>query len=244
MSLLTAGPQISGLLTAPSYENFADLAPFMADTFGADASAVRIWGATDNGIVFPAPPFSNVPIYAPDGLLPPGQFYAGSSRLRVPMLAGQLREGFTPFDVLPGTQSTTQTLNQVRNMSGGNKVRGSAGERYIAQQSGGSREVTYDLPAGMSRRTDVASPSSVGTIAQEVKTYQRYIGGPGGTVREVPLTAFLQSEINRDAMIMYNYVNHQPVWVFINAPPSAELVSALREAGIPYSVMSDRLPFQ
>ena len=51
----------------------------------------------------------------------------------------------------------------------------------------------------------------------------------------------MQTEINRDAMIMY-YYRQQPVWVFTDAPPSADLMQALDQAGIPYMVMSDRLP--
>ena len=82
-----------------------------------------------------------------------------------------------------------------------------------------------------------------GTLDQEVKNYLRYIGR-GSPAREVELSPFLQSEINRDAMIMYYYPDHQSIWVFTDAPPSAELARALAEAGIPYTVMSDRLPFR
>jgi hypothetical protein len=45
-------------------------------------------------------------------------------------------------------------------------------------------------------------------------------------------------------MIMYYYPNHQSIWKFTNAPPSQASIDALQKAGIPYLVMSDRLPFR
>jgi hypothetical protein len=231
-------------LAAPQTDDFADVAPFMAEQFGADAATQLTWSVTPDGTVFATPPLPGIPVFSPDAILPPGQFYAGRPGGPVPMIAGPLQPGFTPFDVLPGMQPTTRTLPQVRNTRGGNKVRGSAAERLIAEQSGGQREVTSMLPQGVTRRTDVVTPELGGTVNREVKNYLRYIGGRGSAPREVELTPFLRSEINRDAMIMYYYPDHQSIWVFTNAPPSPGLAAALAEAGIPYTVMSDRLPFR
>ena len=235
----TALPQLAA---GPRTEDFLDFAPFMAEQFGADASAGLTWSVTPDGTVFATPPLPSIPVYSPDAIFPPGQFYAG--RLGVPMIGGPLQPSFTPFDVFPGVQPTTRTLPQVRNTRGGNKARGSAAERLLAEQSGGEREVTSLLPQGATRRTDLVTPELGGTVNREVKNYLRYIGGRGGVPREVDLTPFLRTEINRDAMIMYYYPNHQSIWVFTDAPPSEALAAALAEAGIPYSVMSDRLPFR
>ena len=154
-------------------------------------------------------------------------------------MSGPLQEPYSPFDVLPGSPSTSRTLSQVRG-AGGSKVRGLAGEQNWAELSGGEREVTRPLPGGLTRRTDVLSPSAAGQVGSEVKNYLRFIGSGSGP-REVEWTSFLQSEINRDAMLMY-YYREQAVWVFMDAPPSPALTRALNEAGIPYIVSTDRLP--
>lgn len=239
---LTQGTPSMLRLTAPQTEDFSDLMPFMADHFGADATAQLTWSVTPDGTVFATPPLPDIPVYSPDAIFPAGQFYSGQPG--VPMIGGPLQPGFTPFDVLPGMQPATRTLPQVRNTRGGNKARGSAAERLIAEQSGGEREVTSLLPQGATRRTDVVTPELAGTVDREVKNYLRYIGGRGTAPREVDLSAFLQTEINRDAMIMYYYPNHQPIWVFTDAPPAQALITALAQARIPYTVMSDRLPLR
>ncbi|XHS77632.1 hypothetical protein ACFJGW_18190 [Burkholderiaceae bacterium UC74_6] len=84
------------------------------------------------------------------------------------------------------------------------------------------------------------SPTAVGTLNQELKNYMRYRGSGGGA-REVGWTPFMQTEIDRDAMIMH-YYRQQAVWVFTDAPPSLALRTALEQAGIPFIVATDRLP--
>jgi hypothetical protein len=242
---LPPGSRAPRQLTPPLYESWSDLAPFLDEQFGAEATSQITWQVTPEGTVFAAPPIENIPIYAPDYALPPGQIFAG--RTPTPMLAGPLSEGFTPFDILPGRRPTTLSLAQVRRMRGGNKARGTAAEIHTAEQSGGTREVYHDLPSDRflpRRRADVISPTSPGTLMEEVKNYLRYIGGSNPQVREVALDTPLRQEIWRDAMIMHYYPNYQPVWVFTDAPPSIALVTALQEAGIPYRLMSDRLPFR
>ena len=226
-------------LAAPQYEDFADLGRQLAQEPGSAFGTPLVWSVTPEGVVFGTPPVGGVPIYAPEGMLPPPSYFAGPGQPRAWTLSGPLQEHFTPFDVLPGTSATTRTLGQVRGARGPN-LRGAAGEQFIAELSGGAREVTLDLPGGLSRRSDVISPSLVGRVNQEVKNYLRFIGRGGGP-REVAWSRFMQTEINRDAMIMY-YYRQQPVWVFTDAPPSAALSRALDEAGIPYIIAADRLP--
>lgn len=217
-------------LAGVDYEDLGDL--------GFGAGTPLTWSVSPDGTVFATPPLPDVPLYAPTGELPPYPWYSG--RPAVPMLQGELRPGFTPFDVLPGPAATTKTLGQVRGTRGGNKARGSAGEQYQAEKSGGAREVEYDLPAGLTRRADVVARRLGGKLMQEVKNYLRYIGR-GTPARVVEPSAFLRSEIMRDAMIMAYYPDHQAVWVFMDAPPSPELLAELREAGIAVQMYSDRL---
>jgi hypothetical protein len=229
------------MLMAPQYEDIGvELQQHIADEFGA-GSGELVWSVGPDGTTFATPPLPNVPLYFSEGVLPPGQFFGG--RPRVPVLAGPLKEGFTPFDVFPGSRPTTRSLPQVRATRGGNKVRGSAGEKYVAESSGGQREVTTRLPADMTRRTDLRTRVLGGTLDQEVKTYLRYVGGNAAVANEVAPSAFLRTEITRDAMMMHYFPDHQSVWVFIDAPPSATLAAELSDAGIAYVLYSDRVPY-
>jgi uncharacterized protein DUF4157 len=215
-----------------TYEDIGDL--------GQGAGTPLVWSVTPDGVAFATPPIRGVPLYAPQGQLPPSSYFAGPGQPRSWTLSGPLQPNFTPFDVLPGRANTSQSLSQVRGARGPN-VRGAAGERHVAELSPGSEpQVTLDLPGGLTRRSDVLSPTAPGTVNQEVKNYLRFRGANSGA-REVEWTPFMQTEINRDAMAIY-YYRHQPVWVFTDAPPSLALRAALERAGIPYIVSTDRLP--
>jgi hypothetical protein len=241
-----ASPRITGgniprtpfQLSPPHVEDFGELGRHLAQTPGSGFGTPLVWSVTPDGTVFATPPVRGIPLYAPDRVLPPSTYFAGPGQPRSWVLAGPLQQNFTPFDVLPGNAATTRTLNQVRGTSGPN-LRGAAGEQHIAELGRGSREVTLQLPAGLTRRSDAISPTIAGGVNQEVKNYLRYIGSSGP--REVPLNAFIQSEIDRDALIPY-YHFQQPVWVFTDAPPSRALAEALNAARIPWIVSSDRLP--
>ena len=239
---LGGGPSRRTLM-APHYEDIRpEIQQHIDDLFGADSASELVWSVGPDGTVFATPPLPNVPLYFPEGALPPGQFFAG--RPRVPVLAGPLKEGFTPFEMFPGPKATSRSLAQVRGTRGGGKVRGSAGEEFRAESTGGEREVTTRLPADMTRRVDVRTRVMGGTLDQEVKTYLRYVGGKAAVAREVAPSAFLRTEITRDAMIMHYFPDHQAVWVFIDAPPSAALAAELSQAGIPFELSSDRVPFR
>jgi hypothetical protein len=217
-------------------EVFASLGRELGMTPGSPGTGT-VWAVTPGGTALATPP-RGMPIYAPDGVLPPASYFAGQPRTST--LSGPLQPGFTPFDVLPGAGATSRTLNQVRGTRGSNG-RGAAAEQFVAESSpGSSREVTLALPGGQSRRSDVLSPTTPGIVNQEVKNYMRYRGAASGAL-EVELTPFMQTEINRDAMIMY-YHRQQAVWVFTDAPPAPALRTALTAAGIPFVVSTDRLP--
>jgi hypothetical protein len=209
---------------------------------GTSTDTGMVWTVTPDGVAFATPP-PGIALYSPDGFLPPGEWLAG--RPRVEVLVGPIWEGFSPFDLLSPPAATSRTLGSVRGTRGGNVIRGAAGRDRIAELHGGETEVTLDLPADMTRRADVLAPTSAGTVNAEVKTYLRYLRNSSGVtvVNEVPLSGFIRTEITRDAMIMHYYPSTQSMWVFIDAPPSASLAAALTEAGIPYVVYSDRIPF-
>jgi hypothetical protein len=227
------------MLRAPQYEDFADLSQQLAQQPGSGIGEGLVWSVTPDGTVFATPPMRGVPIYSPGGVTPPAGYFAGPGQPRSWVMSGPLQEDFSPFDVFPGQAATGRTLPQVRSTRGPN-LRGSAGSQHVAELSAGEREVTLQLPANVTRRSDVISPSIAGSVNQEVKNYLRYIG-QGNPAREVRWTAFMQTEIDRDAMIMA-YYRQQSLWVFTDAPPSAALILALDTAGIPYIVSSDRLP--
>jgi hypothetical protein len=237
---LPPGPLPPLQLQPWKYEDFADLGRELAQTPGSSVGSPMLWSVTPEGVVFATPPVRGVPLYAPQGPLPPSSYFTGKGQPRSWTLSGPLQPNFTPFDVLPGQSGTSRSLSQVRGASGPN-ARGAAGELHVAELSAGSqREVTLDLPGGLRGRSDVLSPTVAGTVNQEVKNYLRFRGSASGA-REVQLTTFMQTEINRDAMAIY-YYGHQPVWVFTDAPPSQALRLALEQAGIPYVVSTDRLP--
>jgi hypothetical protein len=234
---LGAGPRPPPLLGPAPYEDFADLAAESAP--GGTTGQGVVWSVTPDGTVFATPPVRGANIYVPEGPVPPGGLFAGPGQQRAWVMSGPLRENYSPFDVFPGESASSRALSRARTGTAPN-TRGQAGELFVQRASGGQREVEFGLPAGLERRSDVVSPSVAGSVNQEVKNYLRYIG-QGNAAREVRLTPFIQTEINRDAMIMY-YYGQQAVWVFTDAPPAAELAAALQEARVPYVIASDRLP--
>jgi len=214
----------------------------MVAEFGEDADTPALWIASEDGTVFISPP-RGMAIYSPDGVVPPAEWFRGTPPVEI--LSGPLGTGFTPFDVLSPPAPTSRTLSSVRGTRGGNVIRGAAGRDRMAELHGGPTEQTIELPGGLARRADLLSPALPGRLNMEVKTYLRFTRTAGGPtlVHEVSPSAFLRSEIMRDAMIMYYYPGYQSVWVFVDAPPLAALIAELTEAGIPYILSSDRLPF-
>lgn len=234
---LTAGDPV-----IPELDFGASLRASMEAEFGIEADTPVVWTVSPDGVVFATPP-EGLPIHAPTGLLPPGEWLAG--RPRVEILVGTPAEGFTPFEFFAPPRPTSRSLSSVRSTRGGNAVRGAAGSDRWVELHGGSREVTLDLPTGVTRRADALTRTIAGEANVEVKTYLRYLRNSSGAlvINEVPLSAFIRTEIWRDALYMYRFRNTQSVWVFTDAPPSAALAEALAEAGIPYLVHSDRIPY-
>lgn len=148
-----------------------------------------------------------------------------------------------PARMLPAGRRTRKTMQQVANTRGTGKERGSALEEHLEEWSGGEREVTVQTSAGV-RRQDIGNvPRTTQTeMSYEAKNYKRWITVNSVRVeQQVPLTAFIRSEIVRDAAWVadgraLNPPVHRVVqWVFGGAHPDSNLASFLLANGIPYS---------
>jgi hypothetical protein len=170
---------------------------------------------------------------------------------RRPTAIGPAPEGLTFHEVFPSSP-TTQTLRQMRVARPGagprGQVQGAQGEIFVLEGAGplSTRGGTglRDPITNRLRFPDVRQPTYNGrTLAFEAKNYSRWLTAPGrtrGTLREVPFSNALQQQVTGDAFLMnYGPGNHRPVWVFVHAPPAAELANYLRLARIPYIVYGD-----
>ena len=252
--LALASPPAQHRLEAPKYEDIGpDLQQHLNTLFGDDAVAGLTWSVTSEGTVISLPPagLRSMPMHAPDGVVPPGELFAGQPTQ--PVLVGPLREGFSPFDIFPPPNApTTSNLARVRRARGSGTSRGKPGVDFVGEQHRGPTEQALALPervtksglAGIGvRETDVLAKITGGRLNLEVKNYLRFINGPAATVNQVSPSAQLRGEIWRDAMIPFYYPDQQSVWIFLGAPPSPALIAELAQAGIPWMVYSDALPY-
>ncbi|WP_197994466.1 hypothetical protein [Gimesia maris] len=96
---------------------------------------------------------------------------------------------------------------------------GSAGQRHFPVTGMGGRYVDapVDLPSG-------------GVLAGVVKTYGQRRTVSGVTQRQtVPLADLIRKQIQKDVWLRNNVPNYDPRWVFLDAPPSQELLDFLRQ---------------
>lgn len=112
-------------------------------------------------------------------------------------------------------------------------------EIYMQQLYGAPGHQHFPVPGTGGRYVDV--PVDVGGgywfFAGEVKSYSRWIGVPGqrgGILNEVGLSERIQEQIARDVWLRNNVPGFDPRWMFTDAPPSAALRQALRDARIPF----------
>jgi hypothetical protein len=102
---------------------------------------------------------------------------------------------------------------------------GSAGQQHFPVPGTGGRYVDVPVDLGGGRFY----------FAGEVKSYSRWIGVPGqrgGILNEVGLTERIEEQIARDVWLRDNVPRFDPRWMFTDAPPSAALRQALRDARI------------
>lgn len=142
---------------------------------------------------------------------------------------------------------TSFTLEQIRNMRQPDKWR--AGEIYtreLNRSSGGEHfpiapraDGDHPVSGEGGRFVDVVERRVNGDLsALEVKTWNRWTTVNGEPQqREVPLTPKLQEQINKDVAARESVPGYQPRWVFLDAPPSPQLLQALNEARIIGNIM-------
>ncbi|MER9828413.1 LysM peptidoglycan-binding domain-containing protein [Mesorhizobium sp. M0134] len=182
----------------------------------------------------------------------------GASDDHVPGSPGQPEGEAVPPEATPARKAieaappTTYSLQQVRNMRQPEKWK--AGEIYTRELNGSTGEAHFPVaadPTGVhpvlgegGRYVDAPVFKSQDEIeAIEVKTYHRWTTINGvAQMREVPLTSKLQEQINKDVALRNENPGYQPRWVFLDAPPSAELQRALDDAGIVGNIFGHNKP--
>ncbi|PLP57388.1 hypothetical protein CYK37_19835 [Mesorhizobium loti] len=182
----------------------------------------------------------------------------GASEDHVPGATGKPDGEAVPPEVSPARKAleaappTTFSLQQVRNMRQPEKWK--AGEVYTRELNGSLGEVHFPVAANPNgphpvtgeggRYVDAPVFKSQDVIeAIEVKTYHRWTTINGvAQMREVPLTPKLQEQINKDVALHKENPKYQPRWVFLDAPPSAELQGALDQAGIIGNIFGHNKP--
>ncbi|MGX9147819.1 LysM peptidoglycan-binding domain-containing protein [Mesorhizobium sp. 128a] len=182
----------------------------------------------------------------------------GASEDHVPGSQGEPQGETVPPAATPARKAieaappTTYSLQQVRNMRQPEKWK--AGEVYTRELNGSLGEAHFPVAANPDgphpvvgeggRYVDSPVFKSQDEIeAIEVKTYHRWTTINGvAQMREVPLTPKLQEQINKDVALRNENPGYQPRWVFLDAPPSAELQRALDDAGIIGNILGHNKP--
>ncbi|WP_394891645.1 enterotoxin A family protein [Mesorhizobium sp. AaZ16] len=161
-----------------------------------------------------------------------------------------LPAGHQPKEIGPDPP-TTHTLEQVRGMRQPDKWQ--AGEIYIQELNGSAGQQHFPVPLDPNgpfpvtrpggRHVDAPVHTVRGMEAIEVKTYNLWTTISGAPhMREVPLTSSIQEQINKDVALRNRIPGYEPRWVFLDAPPSAELVQALNDARIIGNIYRHWLP--
>jgi hypothetical protein len=173
-------------------------------------------------------------------LILPWRGDSGSIPLGLADAQRMLPAGHQPKEIGPAP-STTHTLEQIRGMRQPEKWQ--AGEIHVQELNGSAGQQHFPVPLDPNgpfpvtkpggRHVDAPVHTVRGMEAIEVKTYNLWTTISGAPhMREVPLTASIQEQINKDVALRNRIPGYEPRWVFLDAPPSAELVQALTDARI------------
>jgi len=109
-----------------------------------------------------------------------------------------------------------------------------AGEIYVQELSGSSGQRHFPVPETGGRHVDApADNSNGGVVANEVKTYNKWITVDGkAKLNEVPLSDKIKQQIQKDVWLRDNVAGYDPRWLFLDAPPSIELSKYLTDRNI------------
>lgn len=151
-----------------------------------------------------------------------------------------------PKQLLPGRN--TMSLAQLRGIRD-RASRARAGEDFTRTKYGGEPETHYPValnsdpdfpvtrPGGRKVDVPVKLPDGT-TMAVEVKTYQNWRtvtladGSKIPQKGEVPLSAQIREQINKDVALRAGDPTYDPRWEFLGAGPSGALRDYLTKAGI------------
>jgi len=239
------------------------------EVFGADVGAPPTWRVAPDGTIVAESPFRpGLPSYWKDANAP-DMLFDQSQMLHGP-LPDKLSP-FDYFLPESTAGMSTHTLNQARqtpraaNRWVASHLRGDRGRIFITERAGPLADdafMSLDVPNWPhAREPDIHQPmlgdnmyeggilKSVpgqNMLALESKNF-RYFHNPGGglptELHYVPLSSRIRDEITADGLLMHQANStYRPLWVFVDAPPSAALVQELDFAQIPYIYWGDRLP--
>ncbi len=133
---------------------------------------------------------------------------------------------------------TTDSLAKIRRMPSPGNWR--AGEQYVQELYGSAGQQHFAVPSGNgivgSGGRFVDAPvlnANGGTIANEVKTYKRWITLNGqASSQAVPLSDHIRQQVLKDVWLRQNVPGYDPRYIFLDAPPSTELSDHLSQSGI------------
>ncbi len=126
-------------------------------------------------------------------------------------------------------QPTTHTVSQIRNLR--QPAKWQAGEQYAQELYGSVGQRHFPVTGTGCRyiHSPVNLPSG-GVLAVEVKTYGQWRTVSGVPQRQtVPLSDHIHQQIQKDVWLRNNILDYDPRWVFLDAPPSQELLDFLRQ---------------
>jgi hypothetical protein len=141
---------------------------------------------------------------------------------------------------------TTNTLAQIRRMPF--PERWQAGERYVQELYGSPGQQHFAVPAGPvageeivgtgGRFVDAPVPlPNGGTLAGEVKTYQSWRTINGQPAQQfVETSGKIEQQVLKDVWLRDNVPGYDPRWMFLDAPPSANLMQYLDKHMIDYLI--------
>lgn len=144
---------------------------------------------------------------------------------------------------------TTNTLSQIRNMSGANRWQ--AAERYAQEQYGSPGQQYFNVPAGNFNGERIVGSGGcyvdapvqtqvsgvAGIQANEVKMYKQWTTVNGQPTQQfVPLSDDFQQQVLKDSWLQTNVSGYRPNWLFLDAPPSPDLAQYLSDKSIPYVI--------
>jgi hypothetical protein len=137
--------------------------------------------------------------------------------------------------LLETSAPTKLSLKQVRALRGDGSWK--AGEEYIQELYGSPGQRHFPVPETGGRFVDAPVDVPGGVLASEVKTYRVWRTVEGVAQRQsVPLSEHIREQIARDVYLRGTVQGYDPRWIFLGAPPSADLAGFLADQNIVFLI--------